>query len=272
MRVRSRPPLTLTQKVDPDPVTVAPARDEPPVEAKAEPDGGEGRPEPILPPQPQPPVQDTPAPVAKAFETPPAALSRPPAPRDRRPGPQPAAKDKPTLPYLLAALVAVLWAAAVGGAGAYIIGYENAFELTPYRIAVLALLAIGPAGLLFVMAYMARQGSQLAAEVRRARDLSEAMVAPAALASERSAEVVREIRAEIDQATGAADRARAELAALRDALEVETRRLNEAAETAARAAKALGDSLGREREEMGKLGRTLDEQSVGVVDAVERQA
>src|SRR5207244_7028673 len=104
------------------------------------------------------------------------------------------------------------------------------------NLALLALVVVGPAGLMFVAASLARQGARLAAETTRAHALAEAMVAPAAMASEQATLVVRAMRTEIDEAVSAAERARVELSALREALTMETRQLNERADHANRTA------------------------------------
>jgi hypothetical protein len=212
---------------------------------------------------------DSPPPVAAATATP---ASRPePAPELVAARPEPA-EGLARHAYVLAFLVASLWAACVG---AYAVGYQggiNAFEFTPFRTTVLVLLAAAPVGLLFAIASLMRQASQLAAESRRARALADTMIAPAARAAGETAQIVRAVRSEIHEAVTAAERARAELSGLREALAMETARLSEASDQAARNARAVTDALASERVEMAQLGRTLDEQAAGVVDAVERQA
>ena len=59
---------------------------------------------------------------------------------------------------------------------------------------------------------------------------------------------------------------------LREALALETTRLNEAADSAGRTARRLAEALGRERETLQALGLQLDTQAAGVLDAVERQS
>lgn len=173
--------------------------------------------------------------------------------------------------YFIATLAAVVWAA---GVAAFIIGYQGgfaSFDYAPFNLAILGLVAIAPIGLIFAMAYVARQGSRLAVETTRARTLSDAMVAPTALASGETADVVRAMRAEIDEATASAARARDELNALREALAEQTKALNDAAEHAARTAKGLEQTLGKEREQMATLASALESQTDAIVEAVERQ-
>ncbi|MBX4159324.1 polar localization protein TipN, partial [Lactiplantibacillus plantarum] len=80
------------------------------------------------------------------------------------------------------------------------------------------------------------------------------------------------LRSDIDHAALAAERARRDMALLREALAEETARLNEAADNAGRTARRLAENLGRERDQMQTLGLHLDTQASGVVDAVERQS
>jgi hypothetical protein len=123
-----------------------------------------------------------------------------------------------------------------------------------------------------MLAHAVRQGAGLAAETRRARELSEALIAPTALAAQQTGEVLHSLRNDIDQASLAAERARNDMALLREALSQETTRLNEAAETAGRTARRLAEQLGDEREKMQVLATRMDSQASGVIEAVERQS
>lgn len=193
--------------------------------------------------------------------------------------PPPAKTDKPPVgarkaggsAYVYAGLASALWIGGVASWLAYEIG-SGAVALEPLRLAVYALIALAPAGLAIMLAHAVRQGAGLAAETRRARELSDAMVAPTALAARQTGEVLLSLRGDIDQAAVAAERARNDMALLRQALSEETTRLNEAAETAGRTARRLAETLGRERDQMQTLGVQLDSQATGVMDAVERQS
>ncbi len=246
-------------------------------EAKAAPAAQASNPEPAAEARPQPRADrpgrtraepEIPAPAPEALAAEPAA---PPAPETVA-APAARAERRPArFAYFFAALATAVW---VAGVTAFVIGYQGgfrAFDYTPFHTAVLVLLAIAPVGLIFVMAYIARQAARLAGETRRAATLSEAMVAPAALASGQTADLVRQMRAEIEEATAASARAREELSALKDALAQQTRELTQAAEHANRTAKGLEQSLGRERDEMSRLAAGLEQQALGVVEAVERQ-
>ena len=164
--------------------------------------------------------------------------------------------------YLIAGVASTLWIGGVASWAAYEFGAGGA-ELDGLRIAIYGLIALAPAGLAIMLAHAVRQGAGLAAETKRARDLAEALVAPTALAARQTGEVLHSLRADIDHAALAAERARNDMALLREAL---------AAENASRTARRLAEGLGREREEMTKLGVHLDSQSEGVIVAVERQS
>lgn len=200
----------------------------------------------------------------------------PPVAYDPPPMPAPVRRSEVAAPsgrhaYLVAGVASALW---IGGVAAWFM-YEfgaGAVELEPLRLAVYALIALAPAGMAIMLAHAVRQGAGLAAETRRARELSEALIAPTALAAQQTGEVLQTLRHDIDQASLAAERARADMALLREALSQETSRLNEAAETASRTARRLAEELGGERAQMAALGTQLDAQASGVLDAVERQS
>lgn len=173
--------------------------------------------------------------------------------------------------YIIAGVASALWIGGIASLAAYEFG-SNGHPLDPLRIAVYLLIALAPVGLALMLAHIVRQGAGLAAESRRARELSDALVAPTALAAQQTGQVLQTLRADIDNAALTTERARADMALLREALAEETLRLNEAAETAGRTARRLGETLGRERDQMQTLSVQLDSQSAGVLDAVERQS
>ncbi len=295
MKSRQRPPLTLS---DPEPapavgdtadeaaaetampeLTLAPER--PMSERRRrrllEQRQREAELEAPLPPPPtldQPPTPAVssaiePAPFTESADAPPAAYEAPPVPA-------PASTQLAVAPpsgrtYLIAGVAAALWIGGVASWAAYEIGSGDVTP-DPLRLAIYALIALAPAGLALMLAHAVRQGAGLAAETRRARELAEALVAPTALAAQQTGHVLSALRNDIDQAALAAERARNDMALLREALSQETTRLNEAAETAGRTARRLTEQLGRERDEMSTLGGRLDAQASGVLDAVERQS
>lgn len=202
-------------------------------------------------------------------DAPPVAYEPPaaPVPHRRRDEPAPSGRHA----YLIAGVASALWVGGVAAWLAFEVG-AGSVELEPLRLAVYALIALAPAGMAIMLAHAVRQGAGLAAETRRARELSEALVAPTALAAQQTGEVLHSLRNDIDQASLAAERARNDMALLREALSDETQRLNEAAETAGRTARRLAEQLGGEREQMLVLGAQLDSQASGVIEAVERQS
>ncbi|MBU1385939.1 MAG: tipN, partial [Alphaproteobacteria bacterium] len=302
MKSRQRPPLNLT---DPEPevdamaeiraALEAPDAPEPDPHAELEPD-----PEPEPEPRAERPMserrrrrlaeerrqaeqraaeaarRDAAAPVptaetelSESADAPPVAYEPPPPPAPLRRPTEAAPSGRHA--YLLAGVAAALWIGGVAAWLAFEIG-SGAVELEPLRLAVYAMIALAPAGLAILLAHAVRQGAGLAAETRRARGLSEALIAPTALAAQQTGEVLQSLRNDIDQASLAAERARHDMTLLREALAHETTRLNEAAETAGRTARRLAEQLGHERDQMQTLGVQLDSQATGVIDAVERQS
>lgn len=172
--------------------------------------------------------------------------------------------------YLAALVVTVLWAAAPI---AYAIGYRNGvspLEYDPFALAVFAGLAIGPMALVWLCAYALLQGKRLAAEVRRSRELANQMLAPAALAASEAGTVVEAVRRQIDDAEAAAGRTRETMASLREALDHESGRLNEAASGSRETASGLAETLGAQRRELESLAASLQEQAAVVSEAIAR--
>ena len=173
--------------------------------------------------------------------------------------------------YPLAVVAALLWIGGVASYAAFEIG-AGRLELDPVNATLLALVALAPAGLVVVVAYLIRQAAALAAEARRARGMADTLGLPTGVAVQESGMVLAGLRSDIDQSARAAESAREELAALRAAMEEETRRLNEAADLAQRTARRLTEQLSREREGLTELGGRLEAQTQGVIETVERQA
>lgn len=222
----------------------------------------------IAAPEPAPPELITPD-LAVSADSPPVAYEEPSPPVPvRRPEILPSSGRHA---YLTAGVASALWIGGVAAWLAFEVG-SGAAELEPLRLAVYALIALAPAGMAIMLAHAVRQGAGLAAETRRLREMSEALIAPTALAGQQTGAVLQSLRDDIDQASLAAERARNDMALLREALSLETNRLNEAAETASRTARRLAEQLGAERDQMQSLGLHLDSQASGVIDAVERQS
>jgi len=173
--------------------------------------------------------------------------------------------------YPLAIIAALLWVGGVASYAAYQIG-GGQLQLDPVNTTLLALVALAPAGLVLVVAHLMRQAATLAMEARRARTMADAMGLPTGVAVQESGQMLIGLRSDIEQSAQAAEAARGEMAALRAAMEEETRRLNEAADLAQRTARRLTEQLSREREGMTELGSRLEVQTQGVIDTVERQA
>jgi len=173
--------------------------------------------------------------------------------------------------YPLAIIAALLWVGGVASYAAYQIG-GGQLQLDPVNATLLALVALAPAGLVLVVAHLMRQAAALAVEARRARTMADAMGLPTGVAVQESGQMLIGLRSDIEQSAQAAEAARGEMAALRAAMEEETRRLNEAADLAQRTARRLTEQLSREREGMTELGSRLEVQTQGVIDTVERQA
>ena len=207
--------------------------------------------------------------LAVSADATPVTYQSPPAPalQSGREGPAPSGRNA----YVVAGVASALWIGGIAAWLAFEVG-SGAVELEPLRLAVYALIALAPAGMAIMLAHAVRQGSGLVVETRRARELSEALIAPTALAARQTGDVLHALRNEIDQASLAAERARNDMAMLREALFQETTRLNEAAETAGGTARRLAEQLGNEREKMQILATRMDSQASGVIEAVERQS
>lgn len=173
--------------------------------------------------------------------------------------------------YPLAVIASLLWIGGVSAYAAYEIG-RGQFLLDPVNGALLALVALAPVGLVVLVAYLMRQTAALAGEIQRARLMADNLGLPTGIAVQESGQMLLGLQADIDQSARAAETARTELAALRAAMEEETRRLNEAADLAQRTARRLTEQLSREREGMSELCGRLETQTQGVVDTIERQA
>jgi hypothetical protein len=173
--------------------------------------------------------------------------------------------------YLLAAVGSLAWAAAIA---AFTFGYEArtpGFAFTPLTIAFLVLIALAPAGLIFASAFVVSQARALTAEARRAKRLTDELIGPTALAAAQAVTVVEAMQTQIATATEVANQARDHLAALREALAMETERLAQATAHAARTAIGLVETLTKERGELTTLAVTLDARSAAVTDAMYRQ-
>lgn len=222
-----------------------------------------------------------PAPISEPERAAPAATeAREPA-LDLRAGPEPVTplRDEAAprrmsgvLFWTLATAIAALWALAPI---AFALGYARgvpAFKVEGFAFTVFAGLAIGPALLTLLGAYLLRQATGIADELRRTRTLTDRIVTPAALAAVGASSAVDAMRRGVDEASNAAQRAREHIVSLRQALAEETARLADAAAESAKMANQLAQGLGHERTAMEALSQSLDARSTAVVDAIGSQA
>lgn len=174
--------------------------------------------------------------------------------------------------WTLATAIAFLWALAPI---AFALGYARgvpAFKVEGFALTVFAGLALGPALLTLLGAYLLRQATGIADELRRTRTLTDRIVTPAALAAVGASSAVEAMRQGVDDAANAAQRAREHIVSLRQALAEETGRLAEAAAESAKMASQLAQGLSHERTAMETLSQSLDARSTAVVDAIGSQA
>ena len=208
--------------------------------------------------------------LGESADAPPATIEQAPlpVPADSRSKP---AKGGGNHAYLIAGLASALWVGGLASWFAYELG-SGMMEIDPLRLAVYALILLAPVGLSILLAHAVRQGAGLAQETRRARDMADALVGPAALAANEAGQVLTTLRDDINQAAQAAERARNDMALLREALAKETTLLNEAAERAGGTARKLTEQMSVEREQMHGLSGRLEAQTSTVVETVERQS
>jgi hypothetical protein len=174
--------------------------------------------------------------------------------------------------WTLAVAVASLWALAPI---AFAMGYARdipALKVEGFALAVFVGLALGPALMTLLGAYLLRQAQGVSAELKRNRTMTDRLVTPALLAAVGATGAVEAVRDQIDNATIAANEARERILSLRQALAEETAKLAEAAADSSRMANQLAQGLGHERQALETLSLTLDTRSTAVVDAIGSQA
>lgn len=174
--------------------------------------------------------------------------------------------------WTIATAISILWALAPI---AFALGYARgvpAFKVEGFALMVFAGLALGPALLTLLGAYLLRQATGISDELRRTRTLTDRIVTPAALAAVGASSAVDALRQGVEEAAAAAQRAREHIVSLRQALAEETARLAEAAAESAKMANQLAQGLGQERTAMETLSQSLDARSTAVVDAIGSQA
>ncbi|MBO9545543.1 polar localization protein TipN [Caulobacter sp.] len=196
-------------------------------------------------------------------------VSEAPVPLTAEPAPR---RMSGVLFWTIATAIAALWALAPI---AFALGFARgvpAFKVEGFALMVFAGLAIGPALLTLLGAYLLRQATGIADELRRTRTLTDRIVTPAALASVGASSAAEAMRQGVEDAAAAAERAREHIISLRQALAEETARLAEAAGESAKMANQLAQGLSHERTAMETLSQSLDARSTAVVDAIGSQA
>jgi len=146
------------------------------------------------------------------------------------------------------------------------------FRNDAFALGVIALLALGPAALVWLTAFVLHQTARLTAEARRTEALTQQLTAPTTTAARSAESAIGDVRREIELATAAAAAARTELLSLREVLAAESQRLIEATEGSSRTAITLTRELSSEREKMNILAASLDAQAADVADAITRHA
>jgi hypothetical protein len=170
--------------------------------------------------------------------------------------------------YVFAAIAASVWAGCVVAFAMAYQGRDWSFEFRPAQTVLLILVAGLPSAFVFLLARAFQDGARLAGEARRARSLSDDLVAPAALAAVQAAGVVDVVRAEIDRAVAATEQARENLSSLREALAAETQQISHAAQEAVQSAQTLASALSSERTELSSLSETLGAQAGDIARAI----
>ncbi len=169
-------------------------------------------------------------------------------------------------------MISLLWAA---GLGAFVIGAQSdiaAFALKPFRLVIIAFLALFPVGLIFAGAFALRIAAALARQAQRTAALADAMLAPTAQATAQASDLVDALRAQVDHAVRAVRLAHADLADLSARMKAETDRLTDATSIAKASTQSITRSLEQERNQIGQISSQLDQQSHGIIETVDRQA
>jgi hypothetical protein len=219
-------------------------------------------------PPPQAPAAPAPTAVAPTRDEGVLTLNTPATPLQRLAAP----KAEPyRLPFIVAVIASLTW---VAGLAAFVFGYQGRsgpLESDAFGLAILAGLAVAPLGFFWAAALAVRQAHGLGVEARRAKQLTDLMIGPAATAAAQAGTIVEAVRVQVDAATRAALDACEQLASLREILASETQQLAEAANSAHRTAVALTDGLSKERNQMNTLAVMLDARAAAVHDAINRQ-
>ncbi len=219
------------------------------------------------PPQPRLRLNGGAAEEPSPSDEPPAFLMPPPAAAPRRVEMK---EDRRHL--LLAGVASLTW---IVGLIALALAFPDTLApLSKGPIATIALFVLlaAPLALIWTAASILGEGRRLLAETRRARAMTEEMLAPAAAAAAGAGGLVESLHGQIAEASAAAKNAGERLARLRDAVAEETELLAQATSHADQTASKLVASLSAQRVELNTLAVTLEARAAAVTDAMNRQA
>ncbi len=169
-------------------------------------------------------------------------------------------------------VVSLFWAL---GLIAFVIGAQSdlsAFRVEPFRIVVLAFLALFPIGLIFAGAFALRVAAALSRQAQRTAALADAMLAPAAQATVQASDLVESLRSQVDHAVRAVRLAHNDLSELAQRLKAETDRIADATQIARGATQTVTRALEAERVSIGNVSERLNLQATGILESVDRQA
>ena len=169
-------------------------------------------------------------------------------------------------------VISLLWAL---GLGAFVLGAQSdlsAFRVEPFRLVVLAFLALFPIGLIFAAAFALRVAAALSRQAQRTAALADAMLAPAAQATVQATDLVESLRAQVDHAVRAVRLAHNDLNDLAQKLKAETDRISDATQIARGATQSITRSLEQERGAIDQMSDRLNQQTQGILETVDRQA
>ncbi len=223
------------------------------------------------PPEPAPPVRTDPP------ETPKTGAYKPETRREIAVKVEPEGVLKTTggSPFFFwggVSVVSLFWAL---GLIAFVIGAQSdlsAFRVAPFRIVVLAFLALFPIGLIFAGAFALRVAAALSRQAQRTAALADAMLAPAAQATIQATDLVESLRSQVDHAVRAVRLAHNDLSELAQRLKAETDRIADATQIARGATQSVGRALEAERVSIGNVSERLNLQAQGILETVDRQA
>lgn len=182
-----------------------------------------------------------------------------------------AAAAAPQPVYIAALAISLLWAAAPI---AFAIGYRG--QVAPihddaFALALLVLLAAGPAACVWGAAYLVKQGQKLALQANRAEGSAQRALAETSQWTG-PAEVLRSLREEIARSAAAAETATGGITALREALAREADRLNAASVASVRTAGELAGLVEAQNEKLALNIEALETRGARLAELAARQA